>query len=102
MTGREVERAPEKRQLWEKSKISKIKRHSFTYSNPVKLQYIMLNPPQLSCLLAISTEGPCVLSHSSTLSPRLYPCMFTAVHFQHARSNRVHFSPWNDMTVVTR
>ena len=41
----EVARALEKRQLWEKSEISKMKRHSFEHINPGKLQCIMLNPP---------------------------------------------------------
>lgn len=80
MRHREVERALEKKQLWENSKISKITRHSLMHINSVKLQYIMLNPLQLPCLLAISTGGH-VLSHSSTFWPRLYPLMFMAVLF---------------------
>lgn len=72
----EVDRALEKRQLWEKSKISEI-RHSLSlkHINPVKLQYIMLNPPQLSCLLAISTEGHACYrtpTHSKVISPHVY------------------------------
>lgn len=50
-----------------KEGISKIKRHSFKHINPVKLQYITLNPPQLSCLLVISTEGH-VCYHTPTYS----------------------------------
>lgn len=46
MRGGELEAALEKRWLWEKSNISKIKRlFFFKHTNPVKLQYIMRNPP---------------------------------------------------------
>ena len=81
MRGREVEGALEKRQLWENSKISKIKRHSFKHINPVKLQYIMLKPPQLSCLLTISTEGHvCVITLRHTLA-KVIRLHFMAAHF---------------------
>ena len=98
----EVESALEKRQLWE---ISKIKRHSFKHINPSKPQYIMLDPPQLSCLLVISTEGH-MCYHGPTYSDQgyipvcLWHCNFQ--QFERARLNTVHFSPWRHMTVVTR
>lgn len=40
----EVRGALEEKQLWEKSLVSKIKRHSLKHINPVKPQYIISSP----------------------------------------------------------
>lgn len=94
-----------KTQLWEKSKISKIKRHSFKHINPVKLVYIMLNPPQFSGALAISTEAH-VCYRTPTHSGQGYiPAFYgqcTFRQFKHGRLNKVHSSPWNRVTAATR
>lgn len=52
MRRREVETAPEKRQLWEKEQNKQDKKIFFKHINPVKLHYIILNPP--SALMPIS------------------------------------------------
>lgn len=80
------------------------KKHSFKHINPSKPQYIMLDPPQLSCLLVIRTEGH-VCYHGATYSDQGYipACLWhrNFQQFEHARLNTVHFSPWSHMTVVT-
>lgn len=93
MRGRVADTAPEKINLWETSKISKITRHSFKNINCVKLQYIMLDPPQLFCLLAL--RAICVITLQHTLA-KVIPLHILWQHiflqFKHPRLNTVHFS----------
>lgn len=93
MRGRVADTAPEKINLWETSKISKITRHSFKHINCVKLQYIMLDPPQLFCLLAL--RAICVITPQHTLA-KVIPLHILWQHiflqFKHPRLNTVHLS----------
>lgn len=79
MRGRVADTAPEKINLWETSKISKITRHSFKHINCVKLQYIMLDPPQLFCLLAL--RAICVITPPTHSGQGYTPAYFMAAHF---------------------
>lgn len=94
MRGEGVGSALEQTWRWEKGKISKIKRHSFKHINSVKLQYIMPDPPQPCCLLAICTEGA-MRYHTPTHSGQGYMLQCSRLHtfqqFKHARLNSVHF-----------
>lgn len=94
MRSRVADTTLEKINLWETSKISKITRHSFKHINRLKLQYIMLDPPRLCCLLALRAMRVITLQHTlaKVISLHvLWQCTF--LWFKHTRLNTAHIFP---------